>query len=123
MRIWDLPVDILCRAHLLGEHRELHAIWTYLTTSKGGSYRNHPETLRWKGKLPALLDRHEQIVVEFQRRGWKHHTPLTLPAAARRQRRIQDRFVNTREEQIELLKEKGCSCALLEYQRRSQSGR
>lgn len=27
MRIWDLSPKRLCRNHLLGEHRELHAIW------------------------------------------------------------------------------------------------
>ena len=26
MRIWDIPLDRLCRNHLLGEHNELHAI-------------------------------------------------------------------------------------------------
>jgi len=31
MRIWDLPVKDLCKNHLLGEHRELHAIWSILT--------------------------------------------------------------------------------------------
>jgi len=28
MRIWDIPPKRLCRSHLLGEHRELHAIWS-----------------------------------------------------------------------------------------------
>ncbi len=31
MRIWDIPPKLLCRNHLLGEHRELHAIWSILT--------------------------------------------------------------------------------------------
>ena len=42
MRIWDVPPECLCRQHLLGEHRELHAIWTILTTGKTG-YTRHPE--------------------------------------------------------------------------------
>jgi hypothetical protein len=47
MRIWDIPPRALCRQHLLGEHRELHAVWAVLTQGKSG-YSRHPETLRWK---------------------------------------------------------------------------
>ena len=36
MRIWDLKPEILCDKHLLGEHRELHAIWSVLTLNKTG---------------------------------------------------------------------------------------
>src|SRR5262249_30687182 len=98
MRIWDIPVTRLCRQHLLGEHRELHAIWTYLTTDKGQSYRKHPETLRWKGNLGALQARHEQQVKEMAKRGWKHNSPL------RGSYRIttRPRRINTIGEQIEI---------------------
>jgi len=41
MRIWDIPPRKLCRNHLLGEHRELHAIWSILIRSKKG-YLKHP---------------------------------------------------------------------------------
>ena len=34
MRVWDVSPKELCRAHLLGEHRELHAIWTILTQTR-----------------------------------------------------------------------------------------
>ena len=27
MRVWDISTEKLCKNHLLGEHRELHAIW------------------------------------------------------------------------------------------------
>lgn len=72
MRIWDIEPKYLSRNHLLGEHRELHAIWIILTTDKGGSYRNHPEVLRWKGKLLALFKRHKELVLEMENRGFKH---------------------------------------------------
>lgn len=75
MRIWDVPPRELCRNHLLGEHRELHALWTILTKHTSG-FKNHPETLRWRGKLKALYHRHEQLVKEMHRRGYAHHTPL-----------------------------------------------
>lgn len=75
MRIWDITPNKLCRQHLLGEHRELHAMWTILTAGKKG-YRNHPETIRWEGKLAALYNRHEEEVKEMIKRGYSHHSPL-----------------------------------------------
>ncbi|HEX9909194.1 MAG TPA: pyrimidine dimer DNA glycosylase/endonuclease V [Thermoplasmata archaeon] len=58
MRIWDLPVESLCRNHLLAEHRELHAIWSVIVNQKLG-YSRHPEIMRWRGRLVALWRRHE----------------------------------------------------------------
>lgn len=119
MRIWDLPVQILCDQHLLGEHRELHAIWTYLTTDKGGSYRKHPETLRWVSHLPALIERHNQEVIEIHRRGFEHHSPLQkaidqmlLLNSVGEGRIIQPRSINTLTEQVQNIKAKGCKCNL-----------
>ena len=80
MRIWDLPTKELCRNHLLGEHRELHAIWSVLTKNKKG-YSQHPETLRWKNRLRALFRRHEEQVLEMTHRGYQHHSPLNLRLA------------------------------------------
>lgn len=64
MRIWDIPNEKLCKKHLLGEHRELHALWSILINNKKG-YTNHPETLRWTGKLISLYFRHEQQIKEM----------------------------------------------------------
>jgi hypothetical protein len=107
MRIWDLPPDRLCRAHLLGEHRELHAIWSVLTEGRSG-YARHPETLRWRGKLRALWLRHAALVDEMCRRGYQHHSPLDerLATGAREQ----DSYVSSVAQQIELLRAKGCDC-------------
>ena len=54
MRIWDVPVGCLCRMHLLGEHRELHAVWNIITLGKRG-YSTHPETKRWIGEARRSL--------------------------------------------------------------------
>ena len=107
MRIWDLPPTILCRQHLLAEHRELHAIWNIITRGKKG-YAHHPETLRWKGKLKALFSRHEAQVREFARRGYHHRTPLAkrLARGSGRQRV----FVDRPSRQLTLLRHKGCAC-------------
>jgi hypothetical protein len=107
MRIWDLPVDKLCRNHLLGEHRELHALWSIIIEEKKG-YSKHPETLRWKGKLNALYLRHEKQVAEMKRRGYKHNSPLDDKLATGN--KIQDVFVDPVEKQKNLLKNKKCDC-------------
>ena len=71
IRIWDISSSRLCRNHLLGEHRELHAMWTVITEKKKG-YPMHPETIRWKGKLKTMYLRHEELVKEMNCRGYKH---------------------------------------------------
>ena len=107
MRIWDIPPGKLCRNHLLGEHSELHAIWSILTQGKEG-YAHHPEVLRWKGKLKALYSRHEEIVVEMLRRGYRHKSPLDESLATGVEQ--QDVFVDTYEEQVDILRDKSCDC-------------
>jgi len=107
MRIWDLPPRILCRQHLLGEHRELHAIWTILTEGKKG-YTNHPETKRWAGKLRALYTRHEILVEEMSRRTYHHHSPLDKRKA--RGAAKQDVFVDPPRRQRQMLRGKKCEC-------------
>ncbi len=107
MRIWDIPPDKLCRQHLLGEHRELHALWNILTQNKKG-FSKHPETLRWEGKLKALYLRHEALVLEMKHRGYKHRTPLD-PGRAQGEEQ-QNEFVDTPEEQVKILRRKNCGC-------------
>ena len=107
MRIWDLPPQMLCRNHLLGEHRELHAVWAILTEGKKG-YANHPETLRWKGKLKALYKRHEAQVKEMIHRGYRHESPLDVALATGEAE--QKEYTDLPRKQKELLTEKGCGC-------------
>lgn len=107
MRIWDISPEKLCRKHLLGEHRELHALWTVLTENKKG-YSKHPETKRWVGKLNALYNRHQDLIKEMQSRGYKHMSDLDKSLASGDNK--QTVFVNTIEEQIAILKNKHCFC-------------
>jgi hypothetical protein len=86
VRIWDLEPRQLCDRHLLGEHRELHALWSILTNGKRG-YANHPETNRWRGRLAALYARHEAEVEEMGRRGFAHRSPLESELATGKSRR------------------------------------
>ncbi|MDD5438874.1 MAG: pyrimidine dimer DNA glycosylase/endonuclease V [Candidatus Omnitrophica bacterium] len=109
MRVWDIPPDRLCRNHLLGEHRELHAIWSVLTNNKKG-YSHHPEVLRWRGRLRALYRRHASLVREMQRRTYHHQSPLDARRASGA--RTQTVYVDPPDEQLKILKRKGCGCKL-----------
>jgi hypothetical protein len=107
VRIWDIEPSWLCRQHLLGEHRELHAAWTILTEGKRG-YSRHPEVLRWHGKLAALYARHEELVAEMTRRGYRHQSPLEPGLATGANR--QDQLLMSPAEQREWLTAKPCDC-------------
>ncbi len=101
MRIWDIPPEKLCRKHLLGEHSELHGIWSILTKEKKG-YSNHPEVKRWEGRLKALYSKHEEIVEEMKNRGYKHNSPLDPKLATGESE--QKTRVDSYEEQKKILK-------------------
>lgn len=107
MRIWDVEPSLLCRNHLLGEHAELHGLWNVLTLDREG-YRSHPETRRWKGKLGALFRRHEALVTELDRRGYRHRSPLDPALAVGAER--QDELLHSVEEQKRILTAKACGC-------------
>ncbi len=107
MRIWDISPSRLCRNHLLGEHRELHAMWVVITQNKKG-YSSHPETLRWRGKLQAMFLRHEKLASEMIKRGYNHKSPLDKRKAVGSAK--QNEYVDSIEKQIQIIKKKGCSC-------------
>jgi hypothetical protein len=107
VRIWDVDVRLLCDRHLLGEHRELHAIWAVHTEHKRG-YARHPETLRWHGRLAALYARHEAQVTEFARRGFRHASPLDHAHATGEA--MQTECVDPLDVQLDRLAQLGCGC-------------
>ena len=107
LRIWDVHPILLCRNHLLGEHRELHAIWSVITQGKKG-YSRHPETLRWEGRLAALYSRHSALVNEMEARGYSHASPLDRRRATGKS--VQDRFVDEVAAQLMMLRNRECGC-------------
>lgn len=107
MRIWDLPPSDLCRQHLLGEHRELHAIWVVISKERAG-YAHHPETNRWRGRLRALYRRHTALVTEMRQRGYRHQSGLDIRLA--RGAALQTEFVTPIREQRKILRAKKCPC-------------
>ncbi len=109
MRVWDLSPKYLCRPHLLGEHAEIHAIWSVITEKKEG-YHNHPEVKRWRGKLKALYLRHNQVVAEMEKRGYLHKSRLSSQKAKGEDK--QNNQVDSLKRQVAILKGKGCRCHL-----------
>jgi hypothetical protein len=102
VRIWDVPPGYLNRQSLLGEHRELHGVYSILVHGKAG-YSRHPETVRWVGCLSGLARRHAHLVAEMRLRGYSDLTPVVNP---RRQVRWPDVFVTPAAAQYELLRVK-----------------
>jgi len=109
MRVWDVDPKILCRNHLLGEHREIHAIWSVIVNGRSG-YARHPETLRWVGRLRALHNRHRRVVAEMEKRGYNHASPLDCDLATGDG--TQDVFIDSPQRQLDILREKGCGCRI-----------
>ena len=107
MRIWDIPPKDLCRKHLTAEHAELHGLWSIIVSGKKG-YSRHPETIRWKGKLKALYDRHEDLAAEMENRGYSHRSPLEKQKATGKD--VQDVFLDSPRKQKQILKDKSCDC-------------
>jgi hypothetical protein len=74
MRVWDIHPGYLNRESLLGEHREVHAVFSIIMNHKSG-YAHHPETKRWRDCLGALVFRHDYLVEEIRFRGYRHLSP------------------------------------------------
>ena len=75
----------------------------------------HPETMRWRGRLGALIRRHDEVANELQSRsGNAHKTPLDSLVAASEgpDTWIQERMVESVASQIENLRRKACKCNL-----------
>jgi hypothetical protein len=71
-------------------------------------YAQHPETLRWRGKLKALYGRHEALVAEMSHRGYQHRSPLAKREATGSTK--QTSYVDTPRRQIVILRNKHCQC-------------
>ena len=70
MRVWnEIDPSRLCRKHLLAEHRETLCVWSVITNNKKG-YSKHPETVRFRDNLNALVYRHVKLVHEATNRGY-----------------------------------------------------
>lgn len=76
MRMWMVNPKILCRSHLLGEHSEIHRHrHCFVKKQKMDGRQGQIE--------PAFMGyRHEELVQEMLRRGYKHQSPYEQPDIA-----------------------------------------
>lgn len=71
-RMWMINPKLMCRQHLLGEHKELHqAVGSIL---KNRSLKGHLD----KGQIEVhnIISRHKTLVKEMKARGYNHKSPL-----------------------------------------------
>jgi hypothetical protein len=67
-----VPPSLLCRQHLLGEHRELHALVGIIR--KGTRLNGYVN--KQLIDTAAIPDRHTAIAAEIATRGYNHNSPL-----------------------------------------------
>ena len=111
MRVWDIHPGYLSRQSLLGQHAEIHALYSVITGG-GKGYASHPETLRWEKHTDLLRARHDLTVKEMRLRGFKHTSPMGTPGEGSPEKL---KYVDPPGRQLALLKEK--------YARKDQQGR
>lgn len=72
MRMWMVNPKIMCRLHLLGEHAEIHMFVGAI--NRGYSVKGYLT----KGllEIQSLYKRHEELVKEMKRRGYKHRSEI-----------------------------------------------
>jgi len=104
MRIWDIHPGYLSQKSLLGEHSEIHALYSILSDHRKG-FSNHPETLRWSGNLNSLIMRHELIAKEMILRKIKHQSPISFLIKSEGMY-YSEYYINFPEVQIEILRER-----------------
>lgn len=72
MRMWMVNSKIFCHHHLLGEHRELHALAG--TLLKGTSIQGYIDNNLVE--IQSIIPRHEALMKEMMVRGYKHNSPM-----------------------------------------------
>jgi hypothetical protein len=68
-----LPVNLLCRKHLLGEHGEIHKHLPSFRRGYSITGRFFPVI---QIELSSLESRHNELAEEMIRRGYNHKSPL-----------------------------------------------
>jgi len=74
--MWQLPTNLLCRNHLLGEHSELHKHKHNFEKHHSISGRISPIVLI---EPENMQKRHDELAQEMLRRGYNHQSPYEQP--------------------------------------------
>lgn len=71
-RMWMVDPKILCKNHLLGEHKEIHQLLGSIKRKIGitGYVKNNCV------EVTSLVERHDILAEEIVRRGWNHKSPI-----------------------------------------------
>jgi len=73
MRMWMLPTEILCKNHLLGEHKEIHTQLAFVL-----KHYNPSGWIRQEFIFPSyLLSRHKELIKELKARKYNHQSEIT----------------------------------------------
>lgn len=72
MRMWMIEPVRMCTQHLLGEHREIHMLVGSIR--KGRNIKGFLENQLLEPL--SIKSRHDAIVKEMHRRGYRHNTPV-----------------------------------------------
>jgi hypothetical protein len=83
MRLWRIPLQCLCKNHLLGLHREIHMINGSMMQIKNNQQNAAICRANLQGLLKAthiwltdLPKYHDEVVSEMNNRGYRHMTPF-----------------------------------------------
>ena len=78
MRMWMIPPEYLCRQHLLAEHSECHYAKMMVEGERKTCGRRDLDWYKDHGfiEIQSIKSRHDALVEEMLRRGYKHHTPM-----------------------------------------------
>jgi hypothetical protein len=72
MRMWMVNPRLMCRKHLLGEHVELHMFVAAIR--RGLSLQGYLDKKLFEPH--NVVRRHDDLVGELERRGYRHRSPL-----------------------------------------------
>lgn len=73
--MWKVNPRMMCRQHLLGEHLELHMFANNIKLGK----RIQGYIDNGLVEVHNIVKRHERLVKEMKRRGFKHKSPISRP--------------------------------------------
>jgi len=76
MRMWGIDPSLLCQKHLIGEHGEIHK-------HRHNFIKKHKITNRITPIVQIepenMQKRHDELVLEMLKRGYKHNSPYEQP--------------------------------------------
>lgn len=110
MRIWhEQLIPKLCQKHLCAMWREGLGCYKIITENKKG-YRNHPAVKEFENGVDSLWDRLNTVRNEMIDRGYHPKIMPKLPIIHFFVRNVKP--WQTLEQQVEILKAKGCKCKI-----------